>query len=165
MRKLKSEKTIKIDHESVIKVEIDKITNETNIIVAFGYLDDQNFIPVAESKKLYKIKDATGVMPEFDYFIEVDKQNSPSLAYYGLLYRAKQTGVFIRYSTKDEDDNLSVSVSDTTITVKIEPLVTANQEIISVINANPGALFLIYSPEAIDLDADVDAPGVPKEIK
>lgn len=165
MRKLKTEKTIKIDNEAVIKIEIDKIKNETNITVASGYLDGQDFIPVAEGQKSYKIKDAIEEMPEADYFAEVDKQNSPSLTYYGLLYRAKKPNVFIKYSAKDEESDLSVSVADTTITVKLEPLVTTNQEIIDAINVSSDALSLIYLPEAIDLDADVDAPGVPKKIK
>lgn len=166
MRKLKVEKNLKIDNEAVIKIEIDKISGETNITVASGYLDGQDFIPVAEGKKSYKIKDASEEIEESDYFAEVDKQNSPNIIYYGLLYRAKQSGVFILYSAKNQEDDLSVSVVDTTITVKLEPLVTTNQEIIDAININPDAvLSLIYLPEVIDLGADVDAPGVPKEIK
>lgn len=165
MRKLKIEKNLKIDNEAVIKIEIDKISGETNITVASGYLDGQDFIPVAEGKKSYKIKDAPEEIEESDYFAEVDKQNSPALSYYGLLYRAKQTGVFIMYSAKDEKDDLSVSVVDTTITVKLEPLITTNQEIITAINTSSEALVLIYEPEVIDLLTDVDAPGVLKEIK
>ena len=165
MRKLKVEKNLKIDNEAVIKIEIDKISSETNITVASGYLKNQNFIPIAEGQKSYKIKDAIEEIPEADYFAEVDKQNSPSLLYYGLLYRAKQTGVFIVYSAKNQEDDLSVSVVDETITVKLEPLVTTNQEIINVINASPDAIELIYEPEVIDIDADVDAQEIPIEIK
>lgn len=167
MRKLKDKdkKTITIDHEKVIKIEIDKISGETNITVASGYLDGQDFVPVCERQKSYKIKDAAEEMPEANYFAEVDKQNSLSLAYYGLLYRAKQAGVFIMYSSKNQEDDLSVSVVDTTITVRIEPLVTTNQEIINAINASHDALSLIYSPDVTDLDADVDAQETPQEIK
>lgn len=165
MRKLKTEKTVKIDYEKVIKIEIDKITNETNITVASGYLDGQDFIPVAEGERSYKIKDVTEEMSDADYFAEADKQDSQSVTYYGLLYRAKQAGVFIVYSAKNEEAGLSVSVVDTTITVKLEPLVTTNQEIINAINASHDALSLIYLPDAIDLDADVDAPETLQEIK
>lgn len=162
MRKLKVEKNLKIDNEAVVKVEIDKISGGTSITVASGYLDGSEFVPVEEGKRSYKINGATEEMPETDYFAEVDKQNSPSLAYYGLLYRAKQEGVFILYSAAE---SLSVSVLNTTITVSLEPLVTTNHEIITAINANLDALALIYSPEAIDLSADVDTPGVAQEIK
>lgn len=165
MRKLKSEKTIKIDHEKVIKVEIDKITSETNITVASGYLNNQDFIPVEEGKKSYKIKGAAIEQNEAVYFAEIDKQNSPSLVMYGLLYRAKQTGVFIIYSAKNQGDDLSINVVDETITVKLEPLITTNQEIINAINDSSDVLSLIYIPEVTDLLADVDAQEVPIEIK
>lgn len=162
MRKLKKEKNIKIDHEAVIKIEIDKIINETNITVASGYLDGTEFVPMEEGKKKYKIKDASEEQEEVAYFAEVDKQNSPSLIMYGLLYRAKQKGVYILYSSAE---SLSINVVGSTIKVSLIPLVTTNQEIIDAIGISPEALALIYEPEVLDLNADVDAPGVAKEIK
>lgn len=165
MRKLKVEKIIKIDYEAVIKVEINKITNETDITISKGFLEGQFFVPVVEEEKIYKIKNAAEELSELDYFIEVDKQNSPTLLYYGLLYIAKQEEIYIKYSTKAPNDDLSVSVTGTTITVKIEPLITTNQQIVDVINTSNAAKVLIYLPEIIDAAADVDAPDIPKEIK
>jgi len=162
MRKLKAEKNLKIDNEAVVKIEIDKISGKTNIIVAAGYLDGSEFVPVEEGKRSYKIKGAREEMSEAGYFTEVDKQNSPSLAYYGLLYRAKQKGVSILYSLAE---SLSLSVFNTTIEIKLIPLTTTNQDIIDIINANSAALALIYNPDVIDLSADVDAPGAAQEIK
>lgn len=164
MRDLKTPKTIKIDKETVIKIEIDKLSNRTIITTAAGYDDGQNFIQV-ENPKQYKIKNIAYELSEAEYFAEVDKQNSPSLVMYGLLYRAKQAGVSILYAAKQPEESLSVSVADTTITISLEPLVTTNQEIIDAIRASSEAMELIYTPEAIDLLADVDTPNVAQEIK
>ena len=162
MRKLKTEKNIKIDNEAVIRVEIDKINNETQITVASGYLDGAVFVPLEGSKKKYKVKNISEEQEETVYFAEVDKQNSPSLIMYGLLYRARQEGVFIKYISGEA---LAINIIDSTIEVTLIPLVTTNQEIIDAISVSQESLTLIYEPEVLDLDADVDAPGVPKEIK
>ncbi len=160
MRKLQTEKNIKIDHEAVIKIKMDKIINETDIIVASGYIDNDDFIPVKEGEKEYKVKNISEEQEETVYFDEVDKQNSPSVIMFGLIYRAKQKNVFINYIA---GESLAVNVTGKTIEITLMPLVTTNQEIIDAIT--PEALVLIYEPEVLDLDADVDAPGVPKEIK
>ena len=91
--------------------------------------------------------------------------SSPILPMYGLIYRAKQAGVFILYSKRDVPGGPpKITVDATTIEIKIDPLVTTNQDIIDAIAAIPEALELIYEPEVLELDADVDAPGVPREI-
>lgn len=161
MRDLKT--PIVLDKEAIVGIEIDPITNQTKVVVASGYAETGQFISM-ERGRSYTLKGVSEPQDEIFYFNEVDRLNSPGLIMYGLLYRAKQPGVFILYSSKPGGP-FEVVVKDKIIEFKIDPLVTTNQEIVDAINANPETLELIYEPEVLDIDADVDAPGIPSEIK
>lgn len=95
--------------------------------------------------------------------VKVDnkKQNSPSLLLYGMIYRAKTAGVSILYQS---GESLSVEVFDSKIVVTLLPLVTTNKEIADLICATSEALELIYPPEIVEPEADVDTPGTERKI-